>query len=84
LGEPAKALEKAIKSGTLDHSGDPVLAWCLENVEVKTDDNGNIRPVKPSHGSQKKVDAVSALLNAIQRMIAAPAPRTLTADKINL
>jgi phage terminase large subunit-like protein len=84
LGEPARVLEKAIKSGTLDHSGDPVLAWCLENVEVKTDDNGNIRPVKPSHGSQKKIDAVSALLNAIQRMIAAPAPKVLTADMINL
>lgn len=84
LGEPCNVLEKAVKSGTLDHSGDPVLAWCLENVEVKTDDNGNIRPVKPSHGSQKKIDAVSALLNAIQRMVAAPAPKVLTAADINL
>lgn len=84
LGEPCNVLEKAVKSGTLDHSGDPVLAWCLENVEVKTDDNGNLRPVKPAHGSQKKIDAVSALLNAVQRMIAAPAPKRLTADKIQL
>ncbi len=79
LGEPCKLLEKSIKAGTFDNSGDPVLAWCLENVEVKTDDNGNIRPVKPAHGSQKKIDAVSALVTGLAVLIAQPEPKRLTA-----
>lgn len=82
LGEPMRAMEKAIKSGQLDHSGDPVLAWCMENLEARSDDNGNVRPVKPADGSQKKIDGVSALLNGLQRLIATPAPRVLTADAV--
>lgn len=65
LGESCKALEKAVVSGKLDHSEDPVMRWMAENVQVKTDDNGNIRPVKPAHGSVKKIDGISALATAI-------------------
>jgi phage terminase large subunit-like protein len=37
-----------------------------ENVQVKTDKNGNIRPVKPDHaGSAKRIDGIVAAVMAI-------------------
>jgi phage terminase large subunit-like protein len=37
-----------------------------ENVQVKTDENGNIRPVKPDHaGSAKRIDGIVAAVMAI-------------------
>lgn len=65
LGESCKALEKAVISHKIDHSGDPVMRWMASNVQVKTDDNGNIRPVKPEHGNINKIDGISGLVTAI-------------------
>lgn len=40
--EPAvQSLESAVLSGKLQHSKNPVLAWCLDNVMVSIDSNGN-------------------------------------------
>ena len=75
LSEACKALERAILAGQIDHHGDPILAWCVENVEVKGDDNGNIRPVKPTHGSPKKIDAVSAAVTALTVLLQTPEPK---------
>ena len=66
LSEPCKELERCVIERQLDHGNDPVLAWMAENVEVKTDENGNIRPVKPKHGaSGKKIDGIVAAIMAI-------------------
>lgn len=66
MSEPCKELERCVIEGTLDHGGDPVLAWMAENVQVKTDENGNIRPVKPDHaGSAKRIDGIVAAVMAI-------------------
>jgi phage terminase large subunit-like protein len=63
---PCKELERAILEGVLDHGNDPVLAWMAENVQVKTDENGNIRPVKPDHaGSAKRIDGIVAGIMAL-------------------
>lgn len=74
LSEPCKEIERCVIEGTLDHGGDPVLAWMAENAQVKTDENGNIRPVKPDHaGSAKRIDGVLASVMAIGcGMIAEP------------
>ena len=66
LSGPCKELERATIEGVLDHGNDPVLAWMAENVQVKTDENGNIRPVKPDHaGSAKRIDGIVAAVMAI-------------------
>lgn len=66
LNLPCKELERCVLEGTLDHGGDPVLAWMAENVQVKTDENGNIRPVKPDHaGSAKRIDGIVATIMAV-------------------
>ncbi len=66
LSDPCKELERCVIEGVLDHGNDPVLAWMAENVQVKTDENGNIRPVKPDHaGSAKRIDGIVAAVMAI-------------------
>ena len=66
LSTPCKELERCVIEGTLDHSNDPVLEWMAENVQVRSDDNGNIRPVKPDHqSSAKRIDGIVAAVMAI-------------------
>ena len=71
LSAPCKELEACVLAGTLDHGENPMLGWCAENVEVHADHNGNIRPVRPPHGSGKKIDGIVAAVMALGVAIAA-------------
>jgi len=63
LTAPSKELERCVINGTLDHGNNPVMEWMVSNVEVQTDINGNIRPVRPEHNAgSKKIDGVMACL----------------------
>ena len=55
-------LEKRIK-----HGGHPVLRWMMDNVFVRQDPAGNIKPDKEK--STEKIDAVVALIMALDRAI---------------
>jgi phage terminase large subunit-like protein len=59
----AKQLEILLRSGELSHDNDPVLRWCLQNVTLKTDPAGNIKPDKSK--SSAKIDPIVALCMAI-------------------
>ena len=66
LGEPTKELERLVRTETINHGDNPVLNWMAENVEVRTDTNGNIKPIRPEHNaSGKKIDGIVALIMAI-------------------
>jgi len=41
-----KEIEQLVMGKKLIHSGHPVLRWCVGNVQVKIDENENVRPVK--------------------------------------
>ena len=70
LTEPCRELERAVMNSAIDTSNSPVMEWMADNVQVKTDDNGNLRPVKPEHHSAKKIDGIVALLIAIHVHVA--------------
>ena len=72
FNEPAKLFESLLREQKVLHNGNPVLAWQAENVEVITDRSGNIRPVKPEHGSRKKVDGIVAGVMAVSGLISDP------------
>jgi phage terminase large subunit-like protein len=57
LSEPAQIVEALIKGRRVRHDGHRVLRWNFENVAVKTDDAGRIRPVKPKNAA-KRIDGV--------------------------
>jgi phage terminase large subunit-like protein len=62
-----KMLEVLLLQGTLKHGGNPVLRWMFGNLEVKTDENENIRPVKGK--AIERIDGIIALINALDRAI---------------
>lgn len=62
-----KEIQKLIIAKQLAHGGNPVARWCFGNLEVKQDENENIRPVKGK--STQRIDGFVALVNATARAI---------------
>ncbi len=69
LSAPTKRLEGLLLGKTLRHGGHPVLRWNAENVALLRDSNGNYRPHKGK--STERIDGIAALLNALNRLMAA-------------
>ena len=63
-------LDAAMRSGRLQHDGNPVLEWCVGNVAGKPDCRGNFYPTKAR--PEQKIDAAVALIMAIGRAMAEP------------
>ncbi len=69
--EICKQFEANVKSRRIEHNAHPVLAWNAENITVKTDASGNVRPVKPEHGDTKRIDGLVAALMACWGLLGA-------------
>lgn len=55
MSPPTKLFERAVIDQGVEHGGNPVLAWCISNVQIKTYPNGNIMMDKGA--SSEKIDA---------------------------
>jgi phage terminase large subunit-like protein len=60
-----KEIEQLVMGKKLIHSGHPVLRWCVGNVQVKIDENENVRPVKGK--GTERIDGLVAMVNAMAR-----------------
>ncbi|WP_406710428.1 terminase large subunit [Trueperella pyogenes] len=67
MSPPSKELMKLALEGRLAHGGHPVLAWMVDNIHVRTDPAGNIKPDKQK--STEKIDGVVATIMALDRAI---------------
>lgn len=56
-------IDRAYRSGSLVHGGDPVLRWCASNVVPRHDQNMNMAPDKKR--SPDKIDDMAALYMAV-------------------
>jgi len=65
MSAPTKQLETLILSKKVHHNANPVLRWMMDNVMVKQDPTGNLKPDKEK--STEKIDGVVALILAIDR-----------------
>ena len=74
LSEACQVFEALVKSGRIIHGGHRLLRWNLENVGIKKDDAGRIRPVKPRRAT-KRIDGVVAAIMAISRLMLLPPPK---------
>jgi phage terminase large subunit-like protein len=84
LSEACYVFEALIKAGRVLHGGHRLLRWNLENVAVKRDDAGRIRPVKPRKAA-KRIDGIVAVLIALSRLIAMEGdPDTEASDDYSL
>lgn len=67
MSPPTKELMKVTLEQKLAHGSHPVLSWMMDNVYVRTDPAGNIKPDKEK--STEKIDGVVALIMALDRAI---------------
>ncbi|MCM8900609.1 terminase large subunit [Caldicoprobacter algeriensis] len=67
LSQPMKELEADLKAHKINYNNNPILKWCLTNVQVKRDENDNIKPVKGQNKGQRnrqRIDGAVSLLIA--------------------
>lgn len=63
LSAPTKRVERLVLEHLLRHGNQPVLTWMASCLEVRRDDNGNLKPIKPEiDRSSARIDGMSALL----------------------
>lgn len=67
MSPPSKELFKLVLEGKFAHSGQPVLRWMMDNIFVRTDPAGNIKPDKEK--STEKIDGAVATIMALDRAI---------------
>ncbi len=67
MSPPTKELMKLTLEKKIVHGGNPVLRWMMDNIYVKTDPAGNIKPDKQK--STEKIDGAVALIMALDRAI---------------
>lgn len=65
MATPMKEFERLLLSNKLNHGGNPVLRWMADNVSVKQDPAGNLKPDKAT--SQGKIDGIVAIVMALDR-----------------
>lgn len=64
---PTSEFERQVIDGTIEHNSNPVMNWQVGNAEVRIDQSGNKRPVKPDKESNQKIDGVVAAIMALGR-----------------
>ena len=67
MAQPTKRLMELTLQKKIAHGGNPVLAWMMDNIHVRTDPAGNIKPDKER--STEKIDGAVAMIMALDRTI---------------
>lgn len=67
MSPPSKELYKLLMEGSMVHGGNPVLKWMAQNVVMRQDPAGNIKPDKER--SVEKIDGIVALIMGLDRCI---------------
>ena len=76
--EPTLEYERLLTIGKMLHNGNDCLGWQTRNVNVISDANGNIRPVKPKREDveerHKKIDGIVTDIMALGRWLTEAPP----------
>lgn len=65
MAGPMKELERRLLAHKINHQGNPILRWMANNLAVRQDPAGNLKPDKAE--SQGRIDGIVALLMALDR-----------------
>lgn len=71
FNRPTREMERLILSGQILMDNNDITRFCFRNVELKSDWNGNVKPIKDV--SKKKIDGVIASLEALGCALINPA-----------
>lgn len=75
LSQPMKDLKADMQAKKIVDGGNPIDRWCWMNMEIKTDINENIQPVKSSDATQRIdggmacIDAYKVLLDKMEEYV---------------
>lgn len=62
LSAPMKSLAAELEKKNIIYNNNPILKWCMANVSIEIDKNGNIQPIK--YNQRKRIDGFASLLDA--------------------
>ena len=65
MSAPTKELGRLVLSGGIAHGGNRVLRWMADNVIVRQDPSGNLKPDKSK--STQKIDGIVATIMGLAR-----------------
>ena len=82
MSAPTKDLLTFLLGGRVRHGGNAVLRWMADNLVVRTDPAGNLKPDKEK--STEKVDGMVALIMALDRATRREGPTTSIYDERGL
>jgi phage terminase large subunit-like protein len=81
FSEATKLFESLVLGGKLEHNGDPCITWQVGHSAVRSDANGNVKPVKPGGKDDiRKVDGLIAGVMALDRAAAASGQASIYDD----
>ena len=67
MSPPSKRMMELVLERNVAHDGHPVLRWMMDNIFVRTDPAGNIKPDKEK--STEKIDGAVAAVMALDRAV---------------
>ena len=67
MSPPTKELMRLTLDEQIAHGGHPVLRWMMDNIHVRTDPAGNVKPDKEK--STEKIDGAVATIMALDRAV---------------
>ena len=65
LSIPMQTLESLLKEKKICYQNNPVTKWCLSNIELDQDRNGNYLPKKNKDNQKRKIDGAATILNCL-------------------
>jgi len=65
MSSPTKELMNLVLGQKIRHNGDPILRWNVDNMVVRTDPAGNLKPDKEK--ATQKIDGCVAMIMALDR-----------------
>ena len=63
LSVPMQFMEEQLKQKHINYNNNPVTLWCLTNVELVQDRNGNYMPKKYDDKHDRKIDGMAVILD---------------------
>ena len=67
MSPPSKRMMELVLEKNIAHGGHPVLRWMMDNIFIRTDPAGNIKPDKEK--STEKIDGAVASIMALDRAV---------------
>jgi len=67
MSPPSKELMRLVLERRIAHGGNPILRWNMDNIVVKEDEAGNIKPDKKK--ATERIDGAVAAIMALDRAI---------------